>query len=144
IAVYGHSFPRWFADAVRRCASEAGHRLVSIGYRNDWADEQVIDADPSHFAQFMAGAAAIATNLFHGCLFSLLNAKPFACVSSEYRANKVTDLMRLVLAERHLVREGSEPMLMKELLGYPIEDRIQRRIAQLCLTSQAYLEKAVG
>lgn len=144
VGVYGHTFPPWFANAVRRCAREAGHRLVSIGYRNDWADEQLIDAGPYRFSQFMAAAAAVATNFFHGCVFSLLNAKPFVCVSSQYRANKISDLMRLVSAERHLVSEGCAQQSMSELLAYPLEEHIHRQVAQMRLRSQAYLEKAVA
>jgi exopolysaccharide biosynthesis predicted pyruvyltransferase EpsI len=106
IAIYGHTFPRWFSQAVRNWTDATGHRLLSIGYRNDWADEQIIEAGPHRFAQLMADAAAVVTNFFHGCIFSLLNAKPFACVSSPYRANKVSDLIQLLSAERHLVTEA--------------------------------------
>jgi hypothetical protein len=144
LAIYGHSFPGWFADAVRGWATGAGCRLLSIGYRNDWADEQLIAVGPRRFAQLMAGATAVATNFFHGCIFALLNGEPFACASSEYRANKVTDLMRLVSAERHLVTEASDSARLHRLLGDPLEAGIPSRIACLRLQSREFLERAIA
>lgn len=92
----------------------------------------------------MADAAAVVTNFFHGCIFSLLNAKPFACVSSPYRANKVSDLIQLLSAERHLVTEATEPALMQHILRNPIEERVFSRIAELRVQSQGFLEKALA
>ena len=40
----------------------------------------------------MAAAESVATNFFHGCIFALLNNKPFACVGSAYRSNKLRGL----------------------------------------------------
>ncbi|WP_315927025.1 polysaccharide pyruvyl transferase family protein [Mesorhizobium sp. SP-1A] len=142
--VYGHTFPRWFADAVRSWATATGHRLLSVGYRNDWADEQLIAVGPRRFAQLVAGSAAVATNFFHGCIFALLNAKPFVCVSSPYRANKLAGLMQLVSAENHLVAEDVKPALMRRLLEGLPEDGIAARIAELRQRSHDFLEKAVA
>src|SRR5690606_8392195 len=96
IAIYGHSFPRWFSRAVMRWASERGLRMLSIGYRNDWANEHCIEAGPEGFARLMTGAAAIVTNFFHGCVFALLGMTPFICAPSAYRSNKVRDLMHML------------------------------------------------
>src|SRR3546814_19710291 len=64
-------------------------------------------AGPEDFARIMAQSAAVATNFFHGCVFALLNAKPFVCASSPYRFNKVRDLAHAVGAEKHLVAEDA-------------------------------------
>src|SRR3546814_8734288 len=66
-----------------------------------------ITAGPEDFARIMAQSAAVATNFFHGCVFALLNAKPFVCASSPYRFNKVRDLAHAVGAEKHLVAEDA-------------------------------------
>jgi hypothetical protein len=70
IAVYGHSFPAWYAEAVRDSARDRGLRLVSIGYRNDWADEQRLDCGPDEFARGIGSASAVVTNFFHGLQLS--------------------------------------------------------------------------
>lgn len=138
-AVYGHSFPLWFQDAVRQWANERACPLVSIGYRNDWADEQWIDAGPEDFATFIAGAKAVVTNFFHGCVFSLVNEKPFACVLSDYRSNKIRDLTLMIGAGDHVMTEGMIPSQLEVILGTPLPAAISRNISSLRRSSSTYL-----
>ncbi len=139
LAVYGHSFPAWFQAGVRRWAASYSLPLISIGYRNDWADQQWLDAGPYDFDGFIAGAAAVATNFFHGCVFSLLNAKPFVCTLSDYRTNKIGDLTRTVGAEGHLVSAETPQATYDAMLRDPLDPGIESRIAQLRLQSGTYL-----
>ena len=88
--VYGHSFSAGSPSGARAWARRHGLRLVSIGYRNDWADAQWLDRRSHDFARFIALAAAVATNFFHGCVFALRNGKPFVCEQSPYRATRST------------------------------------------------------
>jgi hypothetical protein len=143
VAVYGHGFPSWFINAVRKWSASSGYRLLSIGYRNDWADEQQIATAPERFARLMAGAVAVITNFFHGCVFALLNAKPFACISSDYRGNKVRDLMQTVDTKRHLVAEDGD-WSIADLLGNPLDDVVDRGLASLRSRSLDYLRSALA
>ncbi len=144
IAVYGHSFPAWFRDRVRRSAASRGYRLVSIGYRNDWADEQRLSAGPESFAELMAASAAVATNFFHGCVFALLNGRPFACAASSYRFNKVRDLADAVGAEQHLIAENTPPSRFHRLLTEPLGPAIHDRITALRHRSASYLDHVLA
>ncbi len=144
VAVYGHSFQDWFQCAVRLWADRAGYRLISIGYRNDWADEQRIDAGPENFSALIAGAASVATNFFHGCVFALHHRRPFVCVPSYYRFNKVSDLTQRVGAERHLVSEETPHDHYAELLETPLDNEIGTRIAALREQSSRYLATVLG
>ncbi|RHW18541.1 polysaccharide pyruvyl transferase family protein [Sphingomonas gilva] len=144
LALYGHGFPDWFAAAVRGWAVAAGHRVLSIGYRNDWADEQRIDAGPDAFSSLIAGADAVATNFFHGCVFALHHRRPFVSAPSAYRLNKVRDLVHLLAAERHLVTEGTPPAAYAELLGTTLDPAIGARIDAMRARSSAYLASALG
>lgn len=139
LAVYGHSFPSWFQAAVRRIAAERDLRVVSIGYRNDWADAQWLTAGPEDFARFMASSAAVATNFFHGCVFAIANGKPLACAASDYRRNKVTDLLALTRAERHLVSEATPKSEYRRLLAEPPRPEIGKSVAALRRRSDAYI-----
>ncbi|APG85699.1 hypothetical protein SAMCCGM7_Ch2969 [Sinorhizobium americanum CCGM7] len=143
-AIYGHSFPSWFKDPVRRWAGSRGIKLVSVGYRNDWADEQWIDAGPHDFAGFIAGAAAVVTNFFHGCVFSLINSKAFACVMSDYRWNKIHDLIALLGAERHVIPEGAGERDYGAVLDEAPVSAIAARLAEHRLRSQAYLDHVLS
>jgi len=144
VLVYGHHIPEWFAGRVRQAARDRGLRTISVGYRNDWADEQRLDAGPQEFAALMAGASAVATTYFHGCCFALLNGKPLACAPSDYRWTKVRDLTALLGAERRLTFEDRDPGEVGALLAEPIPDSVLARIADLRAQSAAWLDAALA
>ncbi|MBV9882229.1 MAG: polysaccharide pyruvyl transferase family protein [Sphingomonadaceae bacterium] len=142
LLVYGHSFPNWFVHAVRR-VRERGWRLYSAGYRNDWADAQHLDAGPLEFARLVAGAAAVATNFFHGCVFALLHRKPFVCAGSFYRANKLQSLAEQVGTEARLLSEDRADAAA-ELLRAPLEPEVSERIAALRAQSLLFLDHVLA
>lgn len=145
LLVYGHGFPDWFGPAVSRWAADNACRTISVGYRNDWVDEQRLDAGPLDFAALMTGASAVATNFFHGCVFALLNAKPFVCAYTPYRFNKVRDLTAKLGAEHHVVTDGTAPERYAELLGQPlVEPAVGERIKALRAQGDAYLASLLG
>lgn len=135
--VYGHNFSPEFAAKVRAWADHRGLKLLSLGYRNDWADVQWLDAGPHDFVQTFGRAQAVATNFFHGCVFSLINDRPFACEISDYRSIKVRGLMELLGAGDHLTRETGIS------LETPISEAVHARIRELRAFSNAYLDHAL-
>lgn len=143
IAVYGHNFSESFAREIRAWADKKELPLISIGYRNDWADEQWLTADPHDFAHFMAQSEAVATNFFHGCVFALRNAKPFACETTPYRRYKLQGLMAKVGGEKHLIMEGTPASVYDTCLSEPLNPEILQKINQLRQSSNAYLDRAL-
>ncbi len=141
--VYGHNFTPDFATQVRRWSDAQRLPLVSIGYRNDWADHQWITADPHDFAHAVVRAEAVATNFFHGCVFALRHAKPFACEQTPYRSIKVRGLMELLGAEHHLVDADTPAESFDHLLCQPVLPAILNRIGVLRRSSNAYLRGAL-
>lgn len=143
-AVYGHDFTPEFAARMRRWARRRDLPLVSIGYRNDWADAHRIDAGPREFAQLIAGAEAVATNFFHGCVFSLVLRRPFVCEGSWYRSSKLRCLLAQVGGRRRLLAPDAPEDACEPLLDMPASARTYRRIDRLRRASQDYLERAVA
>ena len=143
VAVYGHNFSEPFIREVRRWAAGKKLPLISIGYRNNWADAQWLTADPHDFAHFMARSEAVATNFFHGCVFALRNAKPFACEASDYRSHKVQGLMTQVGGEQHLLPADAPAVAYDACLNEPLDPAITQKIEQLRHTSAAYLSRAL-
>jgi hypothetical protein len=143
-AVYGHNFSEFFAREARRWAAERKLPLISIGYRNDWADEQWINAGPQEFASFMAQAEAVATNFFHGCIFALRNATPFVCETSPYRSNKLQGLLTKIEGEKHMLTESSPAADYNACLNEPLSPRLQKNIYELRQTSNAFLDQVLG
>jgi hypothetical protein len=144
VAVYGHSFPGWYRERVCGWARQRGYRLVSIGYRNDWADEQRIEAGPVAFAELVAGAEAVATNFFHGCVFALVNGRPFACASSPYRSNKIRGLMQKLGAVAHLTSQEDDADRIGTLLTQPLDPAIDQHLGALRIQSNQYLAYVLG
>ncbi len=144
IAVYGHNFSSFFIKEIQQFAALKRLPLISIGYRNDWANEQWLTADPHDFAHFMANAEAIATNFFHGCVFALRNKRPFVCETTPYRSIKVQGLMEKVGGQKHLVTEDTPTSVYTAQLSEPLEPGITQRIAHLRQSSNAYLDQALS
>lgn len=142
--VYGHSFPPEMKAQVKRWSRDTGIRLVSVGYRNGFADEHRIDAGPLEFAGLVAGARAVVTNFFHGCVFSLLSAKPFATTSSAYRSHKVRGLLDLLGAANHLVDEQTPERELERLLDAPPLAAVDQRLRELRESSRDYLHASLA
>lgn len=142
--VYGYRFPAWLTAKVRRWARTRRLRLISVGYSNRFADEQRIDADPTDFARLMAGADAVITNFFHGCVFALLNGKPWASAPSEYRSIKIPDLAAAVGAQDRVVDECSSDRKLSELLETPVRPEVRSNIEQARARSSDYLDAALS
>lgn len=144
IVIYGHSFPDWLIAAVRAFAHQVQAPLVSFGYRNDWADVQRIDEGPEAFARTMGGAGAVVTNFFHGCVFATINGRPFVSALSDYRTNKVSDLLnRLGLASR-LMRPDSSAADYAQALSRGPDTETERRLRELRAASGEFLNTALA
>ncbi|MBZ9936954.1 polysaccharide pyruvyl transferase family protein [Mesorhizobium sp. BR1-1-16] len=144
LLVYGHGFPDWFGKATRAAAARQGLSIVSVGYRNAFADKHEIEAGPDRFATLMAGAAAVVTNFFHGAVFAIVNRKPFATIASTYRANKLGDLTALLGLEERLLAGEDAARLLGDLIETPLPPNLDDRISLLRGRSSRYLASALG
>ena len=59
---------------------------LGVSDAEDLAGEVFLQVAPNDFVTFMAHAQAIVTSFFHGCIFALLNEKPFVCENSSSRS----------------------------------------------------------
>ena len=142
--VYGHRFPAWLKHKAVRWARSRGVRLISVGYSNDFADEQRIAADPNDFAALMSGAQAVITNFFHGCVFALLNGKAWASAPSEYRSIKIPDLAATLGAQHRLVDEQTPDGALAQLLDTPVTAEVAANMSQARARSNDYLDAALS
>jgi hypothetical protein len=138
LLVYGKNFDLQIATHARAWAQARGLRIISIGYRNDWADESVLSAGPDDFVNAFRGASAVVTSYFHGCVFSLRFDKPFAVQLSHYRANKIRGLLSSVNSPHRIVTSQS-PERLDELLSSPIEAAVMTNIAEQRRLSDEFL-----
>jgi hypothetical protein len=89
----------------------------------------------------MAGARAVITNFFHGCVFAVLHGKPWATVPSDYRSIKIPDLAAVIGAEHRLLDEQASDAELADLLATP---EVFGRIEQHRERSEAYLNAALA
>ncbi|NJO69401.1 MAG: polysaccharide pyruvyl transferase family protein [Bacteroidetes bacterium] len=143
LAVYGHNFSDYFISYIQKYARERKIPLISIGYRNDWADEQWITAGPLEFASFIEQSEAVVTNFFHGCVFAVLNSKPFVCETTPYRSHKIKDLMKKAGSENHMMNAYTPFNIYENKLNNPIDSHIHKNIALFREISNNYLNKAL-
>ncbi len=144
VVVYGHGFPDWFQRGVLAWARSRKLQVLSLGYRNDWADAQWLDAGPEDFTRCIAGARAVATTFFHGCVFALLHGKPFVCAASDYRANKIASLVSLLDADERLVDCSTPEAGYAAALDAPPGAGTSGRIGELKTRSHAYLDRVLA
>lgn len=144
LLLYGHGFSARFWENARRFARERGWMLLSIGYRNEGADAQWLDAGPHDFALAMQSARGVATNFFHGCVFALKNEKPLAVEITPYRTHKVRDLMDLLGANHHLLDESAPFERLEERLSAPPDASISQKIEELRGASNGFLNAALS
>ena len=142
--IYGYGFPGWFKALARRWSHGSGVRLISIGYSNDFADEQRVAGGPMEFARLMGGARAVLTNFFHGCVFALLQGKPWATVPSDYRSIKIPDLAACLGTERHIVANDADDSSFAALMEAPMRSEVAARIDEVRGRSEAYLDAALA
>jgi hypothetical protein len=143
VVVYGHTFSDWFARRARHWAGRRGLRLVSVGYRNDWADEQWLDAGPQDFADAIGGARAVLTNFFHGCVFAIRSGKSFLCEQSAYRSIKIRDLVADLACEAHVARQDRPAWAAEAVLDQPLAPAILARLAQRRRESAQYMDLSI-
>ncbi|HVJ39424.1 MAG TPA: polysaccharide pyruvyl transferase family protein [Stenotrophomonas sp.] len=144
LALYGHGFSPGFSAAVQQWAQRHGLPVVSIGYHNDWADEQWIDAGPLDFPGFIAGAQAVASNFFHGCVFALRHDRPFICEGSHYRSTKLRSLMAQAGTPERLFEQAPPSGAVDSLLGVPLPAEVQARLQRARERSHRYLHDALA
>jgi hypothetical protein len=144
VILYGHGFPAWLQRPVIAWARRRGRRLLSFGYRNAWADTQLLTAGPAAFNDAMAEAAAVVTNFFHGCVFALAERRPFVCVGTAYRADKIRDLLASVGAEDRLIDETTPAETIDHLLSKPPEASVRDRVEDLRSQSDRYLDAVLA
>lgn len=143
VLVYGNRFVPDLINETREFARARNLRILSIGYRNDWADRSILTAGPHDFLRMMKNATAVVTTYFHGCVFSLRCERPFVAQLSKYRSNKVGGLLTAVKAS-HRIFDPSHAGQVHTLLSAPVELEVFEAIAALRTTSESYLQSCLA
>ena len=92
----------------------------------------------------MAGASGVVTNFFHGCVFALVNDKPFATAPSPYRFNKVRYLTAALGATDRILSPEDADARLDALLATPPGQPVNESITDLRTRSRTFLDAALA
>ena len=94
--VYGQYFSKNEIETIINFSKKNKMKILSIGYFNQWADENFTDATPSDFINYFKISKYVFTSMFHGVLFSIKYNKTFWFTADPYRINKLDHILKLL------------------------------------------------
>lgn len=139
ILVYTTGFTPEMQQAVRAYAKSRGKKLVSVGYRNAFCDENVISIGPFEFLGYYRAASEVITSMFHGTIFAIKYNKPVAVVVDPYRTNKLSTMLERFGMKSRVTDAANLGKTMAAPIDYAGINRIiESGVAQ----SMGYLKRA--
>ena len=143
---YPFRFSREENQSIRRFADSIGAKVVCIGGLQQECDKY-INCSPLDVLGLFAGAAAVATDTFHGTIFAVLASKPFATLVRESsggrygNAEKLDHLLAtLGLASRRADAESVTHILASE----PDFSMARHRLSQERNRTASYLRTVLS
>jgi len=104
VLVYGTVFSKEDKTKIINFCKSKNLKIISIGYTNDWVDENYIYANPDEFLSYILKANYVFTSMFHGIMFSVKFKKNFWYSTDPIRTNKIKYFIdNLNLSSRALI-----------------------------------------
>ena len=94
---YGINFEKNGENIIKQMKEFAYNKnikIVSIGFKHLWADENITTINPFEWMKYIQNASFVITNMFHGTVFSIKFNKQFLTIGSSRRKNKVESLLK--------------------------------------------------
>ena len=106
-------------DNIKDYAKNTKMKLISIGYKNYFADESVINLDPFEWISYFKNANYIVTNTFHGTVFSIKYNKKFISIPKNDKKNKIISLLdQFKLKDRACTDKYDLTNILKKEINY--------------------------
>jgi len=129
-------------DFAKRLKAATGYRIIGllhgatyISSDDDFADESPFNVGPSEFINLIRNAKFVCTDSFHGCVFCILNQRPFFAFrrwpdGSKFSANdRLYTLLKFTgLENRMLTGTESVDILIKDTIDYDsVLSKVEKR-----------------
>ena len=98
---------------IRDYAKQENLKIVALGYRKSWADENLTTLMPHEWVEKLRTARCVVTGTFHGTLYSLRLGRPFVVIGNKNILRKAKAPLELTGTLSQLV---STPEELKERL----------------------------
>lgn len=89
--------------------------VVSIGRYNKIADKNLIAVSPEEWLGYFRKASYIATNTYHGSIFSIIFQRLFTVFFTKHKSNKTVDLLNHLGLENRILKDGIKPGPVEEV-----------------------------
>jgi hypothetical protein len=120
---------------IKQIARDEGLRLVSLGAYHDWCENPVVS--PFEVLRYFKNAKYVVTDTFHGSIFSMKFATPFAAIVRDSNTQKLTDLLQRMGQTEAVVsvEDDISPVLHRTMPAAQLQEKIlaerQRTMAYL-------------
>ena len=94
ILVYAYNLNKDEINFVKDYAKKNNLKCISIGYRQKWCDENLIDVGPFEWLSFFKNASYVVTSTYHGTIFSIIYKKLFYVSINSKIKSRVLSLFR--------------------------------------------------
>lgn len=102
--IYGKYFSKEEIKKIIELCKNKNLLILSIGYHNEWADLNILDADPFEFLKFLKFSDIIFTSMFHGIQFAVKYNKKFWYTIDPYRKNKLDFFLKFLNLENRILK----------------------------------------
>lgn len=133
---------KYEVDAIVRYARDNNMRLISIFCRYDWCDQYVLPATPIDVLRWFKFAECIATDTFHGTIFSIITHSRFASFLRQGNKNKLQFLLESIGLEQHMVEDSSS--LERILSKTPDYSECESRLTEFRKSTDDYLRELLN
>jgi hypothetical protein len=120
ILVYATDLSKDIIGHVKKYANRTRKNIISIGYKNNWADQNITNLMPFELLGYYQNADFVVTNLFHGTIFSILAEKQFMLQLSPYRINKFSPMLELLGLKNRVYTPSNEADIFNHAIDYVI------------------------
>ncbi|WP_456267960.1 polysaccharide pyruvyl transferase family protein [Kushneria sp. AK178] len=93
------------AAKILKEAKTKNQKIISIGFKQDVADYNILDADPFEWLGYIKHAEKIITSMFHGTVFSIIFNKDFKTILTKYREKKFSATVDFFSIGKNLISD---------------------------------------
>ncbi len=127
-----------YGDVVKSYAKENNLRTIAVGYRQFWCDEVRMGLTPFEWIGYFRQASAVATNTYHGLVFSVKNRKRCFFFKSDKTYNRASSLAMML---------GLDPAFQVDnddfLFLTPDYSELEKRMEPIVKRSISWLKSAL-
>jgi polysaccharide pyruvyl transferase WcaK-like protein len=130
-----------YVSQIKSYAKKHRLKTIAVCYRSKWTDDNVICIGPQEWLGYIRNAAAVATNTFHGTIFSVKAGVPFVSeLNDAIRLKTRTMIDRLGIADRFFDEQGSVEEILNSSWNVP---QVHQRIDLWRKDAESFLEAAL-